>query len=106
MTFSVASLDAGQPGKVGPLLVALRAATIANVEGRVQRDAPALVPGMTPHAAARVQLTTGGVNKGQSVVVHHLEFSYGTRVYQAIALGAAVDQDIARRFVDGLAVAK
>lgn len=102
--YSVGSLDAGHPARVGPLMQALTAAASANLQGRVTLDVAARIPGMTPHPASRRQRIVGMRPGGGRAVSHFVVFSYGTQVHQAIALGESDDDDRSGPFFDGLKV--
>ena len=103
-SYSLGTLDCGDPTQVGPMLEALSEAARANLQGRVEVDEPAHLPGMTPHAAARRMVILGRRPDGVAVRSDMLVFSYGARVFQAIALGAPPSIDGARRFLGSLAV--
>lgn len=103
-TFAVGSLDAGEPARVGDVLVALRAAALANVRGQVRTEGPANVPGMTPHPSALETSFDGSLPDGRPVQESLVVFSRGTRVYQATLVGGKLSAEVVRTFLDALKV--
>ena len=103
-TFAVASADMADPARVGPALQALGAAALANVQGRVEAERPAAVPGMTPHPAARQWQVAGRLPDGQPVREQVLVFAHGLRVYQVTLVGPRADDTLARPLFESVAV--
>ena len=103
-TFSVGSLMVAEPALVAPTLQALAQAAARNVQGRLQSDEPATVPGMTPGPMSRHQVLIGRLPDGRSVQAHVLLFSHGLRLYQAILLGTGTEAELAHSFLGGLRV--
>ena len=103
-TFGLASADVANPLQVGPVMQALGQAAQANVQGRIEADQPAQVPGMTPHAAARRWRLEGRLPDGQAVAEQVLVFAHGTRVFQATLIGPQADEARAGPFFDALKV--
>ena len=103
-TFAVASADVGDPARVGPALVALGQAAVANVQGRIDRQQPAAVAGMTPNVAAQHWRLSGQLPDGKRVTEQVLVFAHGTRVYQATLIGAQADEARAQPFFEAIQV--
>ncbi len=103
-TYSVGSLEAGDPARVVPMLEAMASAARVNLQARVDADEPAAVPGMTPHAAARLQTLSGRLPDGRVAQERLVLFAHGTRVYQAIVLAPALDAEKSSAFVASLKV--
>lgn len=103
-TFALASGDLGDPLQVGPALQALGQAALANVQGRIQAEQAAAVPGMTPNASARHWRVLGQLPDGQTVAEQVLVFAHGTRVFQATLIGPQADDARAQPFFDAIKV--
>jgi len=103
-TFALASAELGDPARVVPVLQALGQAARANVQGRVDAERPALVPGMTPQPAARHWRLQGRLPGGQAVAEQVQVFAHGTRVYQAAVIGPQADDARAAPFFEALKV--
>jgi hypothetical protein len=89
---------------VARVLDDLRAAAIANLGAASARPVPGRVEGETPNPyAGRFEITgrlpDGGVVREQLAV-----FAKGTRVFQATALGARLDDQALEAFFGGLRV--
>lgn len=102
--FAIASADMGDPARVGAALQSLSAAARANIGGQPEADAPARVPGMTPHPDARLQRLAGRRPDGQPLRSQVLVFTYGTRVYQVTVLGPQAGEAQARPLFESLGV--
>ena len=100
--FAIASADVADPARVGPALKALAAAAQANVQGVVEADRVALVPGMTPQPAARWRRVQGRLPDGQPVREQVLVFAQGMRVFQATLVGPVADDALAKTFFDSI----
>lgn len=105
-TFAMASADMGEPARVDPALLALGAAAIANVRGRVDAEQPAAVPGMTPYPGARRWQVSGRLPDGVAVREQVLVFAHGLRVFQATVVGPRADDAMAQTFFDSIEVAR
>jgi hypothetical protein len=103
-TFAVASADLGDPARVGPALQALAAAALANVDGTLEGEQPAAVPGMTPHPGARRLQMSGRLPDGSAVREQVLVFALGMRVFQASVVGPQADDPRVRPFFDSIVV--
>ena len=99
-TFSLAVAEAGNPERVTPVLVALRAQALDNVAGRATPLPLPPIAGATPHAeSARIRID-GTLPDGRPVVEHAAFFVRGTRLYQAtvIATGTPVGAEALDNF--------
>lgn len=103
-TFALASAELGDPAQVLPVLQALGQAARVNLQGRVDAEQPALVPGMTPNPAARRWRLLGQLPNGQPAAEQVQVFAHGTRVFQAAVVGAEADDARAAPFFDALKV--
>ena len=102
VSWGLASADAGEPQRVGPVLAALREARARNLDGRETVSGPALIKHMTPHPqAARVQIT-GRLPDGATVQEESMFFVSGNRVFHAAALGGVLEADTVATFFEGL----
>ncbi len=100
--FAIASADVADPARVGLALKALAAAAQANVQGVVEAERVALVPGMTPQPAARWWRVQGRLPDGQPVREQVLVFAQGMRVFQATLVGPVADDTLAKTFFDSI----
>ena len=100
--FAVASADVADPARVGPALQALGAAAQALVQGVIESERAAVVPGMTPQPAARWWRVQGRLPDGQPVREQVLVFAQGMRVFQATLVGPLADDALAQAFFDSI----
>lgn len=105
-TFAMASADMADPARVDPALQALGAAALANVQGRVDAEQAAAVPGMTPYPGARRWQVIGRLPDGAAVQEQVLVFAHGLRVFQATVVGPRADREMAQPFFDSIEVAR
>ena len=105
-TFAIASADLADPARVDPALQALGAAALANVQGQIDAEQPAAVPGMTPYPGARRWQLTGRLPDGVAVREQVLVFAHGLRVFQATVVGPRADERMAQPFFDSIEVAR
>jgi hypothetical protein len=105
-TFAVASADMTDPSRVGPSLIALGKAARANVQGVVEAERAATVPGMTPQPAARQWVLRGKLPDGTQVREQVLVFAHGLRVFQASLLGPAADEARAKPFFESIELSR
>ena len=105
-TFAIASADMADPARVDPALQALGAAALANVQGRVDAEQPAAVPGMTPYPGSRRWQVTGRLPDGAAVREQVLVFAHGLRVFQATVVGPRADDGVAKPYFDSIEVAQ
>jgi hypothetical protein len=82
-TFALGYADVFDPAQVGPALVALRTAAIANVGGDAEPDGVLQVKGMTPNSEARRLRIAGHLPGGRAAQMAAGFFAKGTRVFQA-----------------------
>ena len=101
-TFALASADMNDPARVEPALKALADAARANVEGRVETERPASVPGMTPNARARAWQLQGRLPDGQAVREQVLVFAHGLRVFQASVVGPLAGEAQVKPFFESI----
>ena len=104
-TFAIASADMADPARVDAALQALGAAALANVQGQVEAEQPAAVPGMTPNPGARRWQVVGRLPSGEAVREQVLVFARGLRVFQATVVGPRADEGLAKPFFDSIEVA-
>lgn len=105
-TFAIASADMADPARVDLALQALGAAALANVQGRIDAEQPAAVPGMTPYPSARRWQVSGRLPDGAAVREQVLVFAHGLRVFQATVVGPRVDDGLAAPFFESIEVAR
>lgn len=105
-TFAIASADMADPARVDPALQALGAAARANVQGQVESEQPAAVPGMTPYPGARRWRVSGRLPDGVAVREQVLVFAHGLRVFQATVVGPHADDGLVKPFFDSIEVAR
>ncbi|HET9821520.1 MAG TPA: hypothetical protein VFQ16_06820 [Burkholderiaceae bacterium] len=105
VTYALSHADIGDPARVGAVLDALARSARANLGGGLPRSsAPARVEGMTPiPLAVRLELD-GHLPDGRPARESVVVFAYGTRVYQATALGAQLDPAALDTFLGSLRV--
>lgn len=107
-TWGLTSGDLGEARRVGPALAALRAARIANLDGRETEARAPQAAGSAGSAfdAQSLRLRVEGRRPdGQAVTEQSLLFARGTRVFHAVALGGAPSQDALDTFFGSLAQA-
>ena len=102
-TCALAYADLGDPLRAGPALAGMAAALAVNLQAGPVRSAPLEVPGMTPGAQARRLWFDGRMPDGSPVAEQAALFAHGTRVYQAVVLGARPDA-AAQTFLDSLRI--
>ena len=104
VTWALAHADVGDPARVGPVLEALRRAAAGNV-GAAQGDPlPLAVAGATPNPATMRLRLAGRLPDGSAVAEEVAVFAYGSRVYQASALGAQLPAEGTDTFFASLRV--
>jgi hypothetical protein len=102
-TWGLAHADVADAAQVGPALVALRDATLRNIDAAApQRDAAADVPGMTPQPQARRIDAAGRRPGGEAIELRAALFAHGTTVWQATVLAPRIDADAATAFFGAL----
>jgi hypothetical protein len=104
-TWALASADVADPARVGPALVGLRSAALANLGAGGAAELPLNVPGATPQAASGRVQAAGRQPDGATVQAQVAVFSHGTWVFQATVLGAQLPADAVDTFFDSLRVA-
>lgn len=102
ITFALGHADLGDPARVTAALADLKAALAGNLGAGDVRWVPFELSGMTPNAqAARVKIE-GRVPDGSSRQEEAAVFARGTRVYQAVVLGARINDGAATVFFENL----
>ena len=101
-TYAVASADMADPARVGPALQALGDAARVNVQGVVEAERAATVPGMTPQSAARHWVLRGKLPDGTQVREQVVVFAHGLRVFQASLVGPAADEARGKPFFESI----
>ena len=76
------------------------------MQGRVEAEQAAAVPGMTPYPGARRWQVAGRLPDGAAVREQVLVFARGWRVFQATVVGPRADGDMAQPFFDSIEVAR
>lgn len=105
-TWGLTSGDVGDARRIGPALAALRAARIANLDGRETDARAAQVQGAASEGAPLRMRVEGRRPDGQAVVEHALMFARGTRVFQAVALGGEPSADALETFFGSLSTTR
>lgn len=103
-TWALAHADMGDPTRLGVALGELLSGAAANLGAEPATGQPVQVTGATPHAGSQRQRLTGHLPDGTPVVEEVLVFTYGTRVYQATALGKLLPAETAQTFLQSLRV--
>ena len=103
-TYAIASASLTDPAAVPLALQALGQAARANVQGVVESERPAQVPGMTPQAQALQWRLRGQLPGGAPVTEQAMVFAHGLRVFQATVVGPQADDVLARSFFEKLEV--
>jgi len=104
-TWALAFADVGDPARVAAALVELQASAARNLAAAELRQLPLKAEGATPNPASeRVQLQ-GQMPDGRAVTEQVAVFAKGTRVYQAVALGAVLDAEAVDSFFGSLRLA-
>lgn len=104
-TFALSHADVGDPSRVTDVLVELRSALAGNLEAATFQSAPFELAGMTPNPQAVRIAQAGRLPDGTAVQERALLFARGTRVYQAVVLGARLDEAAAGIYFDSLRLA-
>lgn len=92
-SFALVTADVADPGRLTPLLKALRDQAIANVEGTATVEETATVPGSTPNAQSGRLRIVGRRPDGMRVVEHTAFFVKGLTLFQATVIGAGEPVD-------------
>ena len=105
-TFALAHLDLSDPASVAPMLMALRAAAIANLDARSSHREPWRPPGATPSAEEGMLRVEGRLPDGATLRLRAAFFAYGLGAWQASVLARDPDERTLRTFFDGLRVGR
>lgn len=103
-TWALAHADLGDPTHLGPALTELLNSAAANLGAAPGTPQPLQVAGATPHEASARWRFSGQLPDGVAVVEEVAVFAYGTRVYQATALGPQLPPELAQTFMGSLRV--
>jgi hypothetical protein len=103
-TWALAFADMGDPARVGPALVELRATAANNLAAADQSALALKVEGATPNAESQRVQFQGRMPDGRAVTEQVAVFARGTRVFQAIALAEKLDAEAADSFFGSLRV--
>lgn len=103
-TWALAHADMGDPTHLGPALRELLGSAAANLGAAPGTPLPLQVAGATPHGASARWRLSGQLPDGVAVVEEVAVFAYGTRVYQATALGPELPLEMAQTFMASLRV--
>lgn len=98
-TWGLALADLGDPGLVGQALADLQRSAAANIGAAPQPLQALTVAGATPHAASVRARLNGRLPDGEPVRMQVAVFTRGTVVYQASALGTALQDEPAEVFL-------
>lgn len=102
-TWALAFGDVGDPARVGPALMELQASAARNLAAPAEPlQLPLKAEGATPNPASRRVQLQGQMPDGRAVTEQVAVFAKGMRVYQAVALGAALDAEAVDGFFDSL----
>lgn len=103
-TWALAQADVGDPAQVAGALDELLRSAAANIGTSADEGRVVPVPGATPNPRAR-RISLGGKGAGGAPVRMEVQvFTHGTQVFQATALGPALDADALDTFFGGLRV--
>ena len=97
-TWGLAFADVADPALVGPALVELRAAAVANIGAAAGQALALAVIGATPHPASARERLQGHLPDGGAVRMQVAVFARGTQVYQATVLGEHLPDEAAETF--------
>jgi hypothetical protein len=101
-TWALAYANVGEPARVMPALLALRAASVANLGAPAQRVGAMQVNGMTPNPQAERVRIEGKLPGGEAVTLESGFFAKGTWVFQATVMGAKSNSEAVATFFDNL----
>jgi hypothetical protein len=101
--FSLVFADVAEPARVTPVLLALRAAAQANLDGASTAQ-PLALAGATPNEQSARMRIDGRLPDGRRIVEHAAFFARGLRVYQLTTLGESLDAEASDAFLDSIKV--
>lgn len=104
-TWALGFAELGEPARVAPALAELGDAATRNVAAARTPGRAFDVPGMTPNPQAQRLALSGERPDGSAVRTHVALFSKGTRVFQAIVVGAEPPADAVETFFGALRLA-
>jgi len=104
-TWALAFADLADPLRVTAAMAELSASAAANIAAdSVSRRTPLQVPGATPNPGSERNWLTGKLPDGKAVRMQVAVFTYGTRVFQATALGESLPDEAADVFFNAIRV--
>ncbi|TDP73246.1 hypothetical protein [Roseateles toxinivorans] len=105
-SFALSYVDVGDPALVGPALQQMRQSLAAKLAANPAAGAASAVPvqvgGMTPNPQALQQSLAGKLPDGSGTQGAVAVFAHGTRVFQAVVLGAKRDAAAEEGFLNGM----
>ena len=102
VTFALSHAELGDPSQVTAALIELRSALGANLGAGEVRSVALDVAGMTPNPQAVRVFLAGRMPDGAPTKAQAALFVRGTRVYQAVVLGARLDDGAVNVFFESL----
>ena len=102
VTWALAFAEVGDPAQVGAALEELHRSALKNLRGTESMPLPLKVEGATPNAASRRLQFSGHMPDGRAVTEQTAVFAKGTRVFQAVALGPALEPEAVATFFGNL----
>ena len=104
-TWGLAFADLADPLRVPAVLAELGASAAANIAaGAALRAQPVQVAGATPNPGSQRLWLAGKLPDGKAVKMQVAVFTYGSRVFQATALGAELPDEAADTFFQSIRV--
>lgn len=101
-TWALAHADLGDPSRLGPAQAELLVSAAANLGAQPTAGQALQVAGATPHAGSQRMRVAGQLPDGSPVTEEVAVFAYGTRVYQATALGTVLSAEAVQTFIGSL----
>ena len=101
-TWALAFADLDDPARVDGVLRALQRAAVGNIGAAQTAALPLDVPGATPNAASGRVALGGRLPDGSEVREQVAVFAYGTRVFQATAVGPQLPDEAVGTFFASL----
>lgn len=105
-TWGLSTAELGDAGRVAAALAALRAARVANLEGRETEARAARIDGMSAEPPPLRLRVEGRRPDGETVTEHSLLFARGTQVFHAVALGGRPSAEALETFFGSIVPAR
>lgn len=102
VTYGVATAEVGDPGRVDPVLLALRDSAAAAIRSADSTAGALNLDGITPFPGNSSAHLHGRRPDGETIEESVRVFARGTRVYQASAVGTRLPDAALRPFEEGL----